>query len=204
MAVTAASTLPAGYCKIGPQEFGDDVPARCVVTVEVKSKVKLDKKAVDGKSDGTTTNKGREPADVDIKLTWNRAALNPDGSSVDAAVEEALYQISPRGPNTGQPLDVGFKRSRVHGVDSMIVEEVDGPKDEPGTDLTTATIKGASWAKPSQAGQGAAKTPDDAQGADGTAANKTITVKGFGGDPNNTVTIPGAPSTTPTPPMVKP
>jgi hypothetical protein len=203
MAVTSASSLPAGYIKLGQTEFGDDVPARCVVVVTPKAKRKLDKKAVDGKSDGTTTDKGREPRDIEVKLSWNREALNPDGSRVDDAVDEALYQISPAGPNGGQPLDASFKRSRIHGVDSIIVEELDGPHDDAGTDLSTCTIKGASWSKPSQAGQGAAKTPDDAEGSDGSKS-KPITVKGFGGDPNNTVTIPGAPSTAPTPPMVKP
>lgn len=185
MTVVAASTLPAGYIKIGPVEFGDDVPARCVVVVKCKSKRKVDKKAVDGKSDGTTTDKGREPADIEIDLSWNAYATNPDGSSVNAAVEEALYQIGPRGPNGGIPQQAAFKRSRVHGVDAIEVEELDGPNDVPGTDLVTAKLKGASWSKPAQTGPGAATTPLTAEtfaaaqaayqraGADAAASGKT-------------------------------
>lgn len=182
MTVISASSLPAGYIKIGAQEFGDDVPARCVVTIKkLVSKVKLDKKAVDGKSDGTTTNKGRDPADVEVSLVWNSS-----NADVDAAVEEALYQLSPRGPNSGQPMDVAFKRSRVAGVDKVIVEEVEGPIDTAGDDKSTATIKCASWTKPAPAGQGASKTA--------TTATPMV-VKGFGSN-NNTITYP-APKVTP-------
>lgn len=154
MTVINASALPAGYIKIGAYEFGPDVPARCVVTIsKLTSKVKLDKKAVDGKSDGTTTNKGRDPGDFEVSLEWNGA-----DDAVDAAVAEALYQISPRGPNSGQPMAVAFKRSRVMAADNVIVEELDGPLDKAGTDLVTAKIKIATWTAPAAAGQGAAKT----------------------------------------------
>lgn len=176
MTTIAASALPAGYLKIGDFEFGEDVACRCVVKITAKPKVKLDKKAVDGKSDGTTTNKGKDPCDLDVELTWNGAR-----DDVDAAIEEALYQLSPRGPNSGTPQKVSYKRQRVHGVDSVIVEELDGPHDTPGDDKCTAKIKLVSWTKPAAAGQGAGKTPDAPKGSE--------TVKGFGGTPGNTITI---------------
>lgn len=192
MATVEASALPPGYLKLGDTvEFGEDVPARCVVKItKLQGKVKLDTKAVDGKSDGTTTNKGRMPGDLEVSLEWRS-----DDDDVDAAVEEALYQISPRGPNSGQPFKVAFKRSRILGADSVTVEELDGPIDTPGSTLSTAKLKLVTWVKPAQTGQGAAAT--------------ATTVKDFGGIKGNTVTfsnpIPekaGTPGTAP--PTVKP
>lgn len=165
MAVVTSSSVAAGFLRLGAYQFGPNVAASCVVTVKPKSKGKVDKKAADGKNDAITTWKGQEPASLTIDLTWNGANL-----AVDRAVTANLYQISPRGPNAGQPMACAFKDSRIHGVSSLIVEELEGPERKPGTDLVTAKITATSWVQPAQTGQGAATTPKAADPATPPAA----------------------------------
>lgn len=187
-----AEILPAGYLQIGPYEFGDGVPARCVVVVKPKSDSKIDKKEADGKSGAVTTWKGAKPSEWEVELTWNGSDLD-----ADAAIEEILYQLSPVGPNQGKPWQFATKRARIHGTDNVIVENVDGPNDKPGSDQVDAKLKLTSWKKPAAtaSGQGKATTDTDPSKWKGGDPNQITpphtTVTGFGGDPNNRVTFPG-------------
>lgn len=171
--------IPAGYAKIGDFEFGEECKARCVVVVKIKGKGKIDKKASDGKSDAITTFKGREPADVSIELSWDTR-----DDDADTAIEDALRELAPRGPNGGKAFDFVSRRSDVHDVSKIVVEEIEGPNDTPGTTQSTAKISAASWAKQ----KNSTKTAN--------GAGKGTTVDNFGGIPGNKVTFP--PGNTPT------
>ena len=162
---------PRGYLQLGTHEFGPGAPsdaARCVVTLKPKSKGKVDKKNAQGKDDAKTTWQGKDPADLEIEISWNS-----NDTAADAAIEDRLSDLNPRGPNGGKTLMIAARRLRIHAIDTIIIEEMDGPEDKPGTSLVSCKIKAASISKSAQAGQagqGDAKTPTAPTKADGTAA----------------------------------
>jgi hypothetical protein len=164
---------PAGYLRLGPYELGDvgavpGVSGRCLVTIKAKSKGKVDNKESDGKSDAVSTWKGASPCDLDIDISWNnRPGIEADSLN-DASIEGILAVLSPRGPSPGQPWECAFNRANAHGVSQIVIEELDGPTDEPGTSLVKAKLKASSWAEPDKTakGQGAAKTPEEADKTD--------------------------------------
>ena len=83
-----------------------------------------------------------------------------------------MTDLGPRGPNGGKTLTIAARRLRVHAIDTVIIEDMEGPEDKPGTTLVSCKIKCASISKNAQAGQagqGDAKTPTTPQKADGTA-----------------------------------
>jgi hypothetical protein len=192
------AVLPRGYLQIGGFEFGPGAQgptARCVVKLKPKSSGKVDKKPAQGSDDAKTTWQGRLPADLEYEFSWNA-----QDADADAAIEEALYQIGPRGPNKGQTQTISGGRLRVHATDQVIVDELEGPDDVPGTSLVTAKLKLSSISKQAQTkqtGTGDATTPTDPKKWTG-GGQPTTTVQGFGGDPNNKVTFPGiVPTVTP-------
>lgn len=183
----------------GSVKFGSEVQfptnaGNCIVVVKFTSKGKVDKKEADGKDDAHTTWKGRAPAEIEINLSWKE--IEP----TDQEVCDALYQISPRGPNSGKAWDftVGDGRdAKIHNAPRVVIEDLDGPVRSPGKGEATAKIKCSSWTQPTQAnGPGKATTPTDPQKWKGGSpyqqgSGPTTTVQGFGGDPNNKVTFPG-------------
>lgn len=162
--------LPANYLQIGPYELGTGTDAKCIVIAKPKSDSKVDKKEADGKNGAVTTWKGAKPSQWEIDLSWNRSDV-----AADAAIEEILYQVSPVGPNPGKPWTWSSRRARIHGTDTVIVENVDGPDDEPGTDLVKAKLKATSWKKSTATtqGQGKADTDDDPAGEKDDPPDKT-------------------------------
>jgi hypothetical protein len=162
-------TQPRGYLQLGTHEFGPGAPsaaARCVVTIKPKAKGKVDEKAAQGKDDAKTTWQGKEPADLEITIQWNTR-----DAEADQAIEDRLADLNPRGPNGGLTLTIAARRLRIHAVDTVIIKEMDGPEDKPGTTLVDCKITCASisaQAQAGQSGQGDAKTPTDPQKGDGT------------------------------------
>lgn len=173
--------LPKGYVKIGPHELGVGCKALCVVKVTAKAKAKTDKKVSDGDDDATTVFKGKEPADFDLELSWNG-----DDDAADKAIEDILVQLSTRGANAGKSWTFDFRRARVYAAAAIVVDDVEGPNDVPGTSKCTAKLACSSWAK--QQGKGKGKTTTDPSKWK-TGHAPIGTVDGFGGN-GNTVVIP--------------
>lgn len=188
-ALPPSDALPVNYVQIGDFELGDGTPARCVLTIKPKSDSKVDKKEADGKSGAVTTWKGAKPVDWEVEIAWIRR-----NELAHETIVEILYQVSPSGPNPGKPQQFSHRYARIHGTDNVIVENVDGPNDKPGSDEVTAKLKLTSWKKPAATatGQGAAKTDTDPTKWTGGDPHGPTTVGGFGGDPNNKVTFPGS------------
>jgi hypothetical protein len=166
--------LPRGYVQIGAYEFGVGAvgpTSQCVVTIKPTSKGKVDEKNAQGKDDAKTTWQGKEPADLEIEIQWNSAR-----DDVDQAIEEQLFQLSPRGPNGGQTQTIAGRRLRVHATTTILVKEMEGPEDKPGTTLVSCKMKVASisaQAQTQQTGQGDAKTPTSPTKSDGSQSSST-------------------------------
>lgn len=176
------AALPKGYVKIGDYELGVGCKARCVVVVKAKAKAKVDKKVSDGDDDATTVFKGKEPADFDLELSWNG-----DEEDADAAIEDILVALSPRGPNAGKAFAFAFTRSRVYACDKIEVDDIEGPHDVPGTAKCTAKIALSSWSKVKGKGKGKTTT-DPSKWKTGHAP--VGTTGGFLGEPLKHTVVP--------------
>jgi hypothetical protein len=175
---------PAGYLKLGDHELGEGCAARCVVKVTHKAKAKVDKKPADGKSDAITTAKGREPADIDIELTWKVNPFDDSDVAADLEIRDVIADISPRGKKSGKPQEIVYRGSEIHDVTAMVIEEIEGPLDTPGSNQVSAKIKGASWNKQKSTGASTAKAVDPSKWHDAPPKNPakaksydTVTVK---------------------------
>ncbi len=157
--------LPKGYVQIGDFELGVGTVNRCVVVIKPKSDSKVDKKEADGKKGAVTTWKGAKPSQWDLELTWNVRDGIVEDEENDTRIEDILAELSPVGPNPGKPRQFASRRARIHATENVIVENIDGPDDKPGTSEVTAKLKLSSWTKPeaTAAGQGDAKTDTDPQ-----------------------------------------
>lgn len=178
-----AEALDPGFCTIGTWQF-PPTSGSCTVLVSIEAEGKVDEKEADGKDDATTTWKGRKPASVKISLSWR--AFNWQGQTpANVDIRAALKDLSPRGMNGGKAWEFTHCDAEVHGVLSIIIKKISGPKWELGSDKVTADIEAASWVKPAPKDTGAAKTPASASPWDAAAPGRKPSTpsapQGFGG-----------------------
>lgn len=150
--------MTIGVVSIGKWTYPPPVVGGGVAVVDPSGGAKIEKKTSKGKSNAVSSFSGKEVGDVKITLTW--AEKHP----ANAYTVQMLTDLSPRGPNAGDPQDFNSDDAAVHQISSIIIEKIDGPKRAPGTGQATAEITATSWTKPAAvpAAANAAKTPTTA------------------------------------------
>ena len=186
---------PANVVTIGGDTWPDPTLGRCgYVELTFKGKLKVDKKAADGKSGAKATPKGKEVSEGDLTIHWidDTDTTGQDlPSPINDAAMELLNKWSPAGEGSGKPFELAHYDQGPSGLDTIMFEDIDGPKREPGK--ASCKLKFTAWSEPQKVDKKGtdddAKDPDAAdkwdKDADGKPVNNPTDKAGkggFGGD----------------------
>lgn len=149
---------PRAYTSIamGSAVFPFDTGEGSIV-FDPECSVSLDVAKPHGKDVPKVTVTGKEASKFKLDLTWSYR--------IEAQTMAFLADVSPVGPNSGQPLDITHPDALIFGIDAGIVERMYGLKRAPGGGMGSCSLSGTGWKKSPKGATGGAKVPGSAKPA---------------------------------------